>query len=112
LKQPFAHLFETGGMRRVHLRGHSNIRKRLLIHTGGFNLGLLMRELIGVGTPRGLQGRLMAVDATLWSLIRSLGVVVTRHQRPVPRVSPIEHRSITTSAAVRIGVREMVFTTD
>ena len=30
----------------------------LLIHTGGFNLGLLMRQLIGVGTPRGLQGRL------------------------------------------------------
>ena len=25
-----------------------------------FNLGLLMRQLIGVGTPRGLQGRLHA----------------------------------------------------
>ena len=30
---PFAHLYETGGMRRVFLRGHENIRKRLLIHT-------------------------------------------------------------------------------
>jgi len=29
-------------MRRVHLRGHTNILKRLVIHTGGFNLGLLM----------------------------------------------------------------------
>jgi hypothetical protein len=28
---------------------------RLLIHTGGFNLGLLMRALLGVGTPRGFQ---------------------------------------------------------
>ena len=56
LERPFAHLYETGGMRRVHLRGHTNILKRLLIHTGGFNLGLLMRQLIGVGTPRGLQG--------------------------------------------------------
>jgi transposase len=54
LERPFAHLYETGGMRRVHLRGHTNILKRLLIHTGGFNLGLLMRRLIGVGTPRGL----------------------------------------------------------
>jgi len=66
LERPFAHLYETGGMRRVHLRGHANIRKRLLLHAAGFNLGLLMRQLIGVGTPRGLQGRLnAAVDALL-----------------------------------------------
>ena len=38
LERPFAHLSETGGMRRVHLRGHTNILKRLLIHIGGFNL--------------------------------------------------------------------------
>ena len=55
LERPFAHLYETGGMRRVHLRGHTNILKRLLIHAGGFNLGLLMRQLIGVGTPRGCK---------------------------------------------------------
>ena len=70
LERPFAHLYETGGMRRVHLRRHTNIRKRLLIHTGGFNLGLLMRQLIGVGTPRGLQGRPIAVIAALLTLIR------------------------------------------
>ena len=57
LERTFAHVYETGGMRRVYLRGHTNIRKRVLIHAGGFNLGLLMRQLIGVGTPRGLQGR-------------------------------------------------------
>jgi transposase len=56
LERPFAHLYETGGMRRVHLRGHTNILKRLLIHAAGFNLGLVMRTVIGVGTPRGLQG--------------------------------------------------------
>ena len=50
-------------MRRTHLRGHDNILTRLLVHTGGFNLGLLMRALVGVGTPRGLQGRLAAVMA-------------------------------------------------
>ena len=42
-------------MRRVHLRGHTNIRKRLLIRAGGFIAALLMRQLIGVGTRRGLQ---------------------------------------------------------
>jgi transposase len=43
-------------MRRVHLRRHANIRKRLLIHTAGLNLGLLMQQLIGVATPRGAPG--------------------------------------------------------
>jgi transposase len=57
LERPNAHLYETGALRRTHLRGHANILKRLFVHIGGFNLGLLMRTLMGVGTPRGLQGR-------------------------------------------------------
>jgi transposase len=68
LERPNAHLYETGRMRRTHLRGHANILKRLFVHTGGFNLGLLMRSLIGIGTPRGLQGRLAAVVAMLSAL--------------------------------------------
>src|ERR671910_1117748 len=80
LERPFAHLYETGGMRRVHLRGHTNILKRLLVHAGGFNLGLLMRQIIGVGTSRGLQGRRSAVVAALLALIRWLLPLVTRHQ--------------------------------
>lgn len=51
LERVNAHLYETGGMRRVHLRGHSHILKRLLIHAGALNLGLLMRMRLGVGTP-------------------------------------------------------------
>ena len=69
LERPFAHLYDTGGMRRVHLRGHSNILKRVLVHAAGGNLGLLLRHLIGVGTPRGLQGR---VVSAVWALIRRL----------------------------------------
>jgi transposase len=64
LERVMAHLYETGGMRRVHLRGHSNIVKRLLIHACGLNLGLLMRSLYGVGTPRGLQSGNMAQART------------------------------------------------
>jgi transposase len=56
LERTFTHLYDTGGMRRTHLRGHGNILKRVLIHASGFNLGLLMRSMIGVGAPRGLQG--------------------------------------------------------
>jgi transposase len=55
LERPFAHCYETGGMRRTHLRHHDNILKRLLVHVAGFNLGLLMRRMFGVGKPRCLQ---------------------------------------------------------
>jgi transposase len=65
IERSFAHLYDTGGMRRTHLRGHANILKRLLIHAGGFNLGLVMRHLIGRGTPRGLQDRSSTVIAAL-----------------------------------------------
>ncbi len=52
-----AHLYETGGMRRVHVRGRENILKRLVVQAAGLNLALLMRSRFGVGTPRSLQGR-------------------------------------------------------
>ena len=57
VERSFAHVYDTGGLRRTHLRGHRNILKRLLIHAGAFNLGILMRQVFGRGTPRGLQGR-------------------------------------------------------
>jgi integrase-like protein/DDE family transposase len=98
LERPFAHLYETGGMRRFHLRGHTNIQKRLLIHTAGFNLELLMRQLIGVGTPRGLQGRLIAAMATLLALTRALWERVTPHRCLERHISPLERHAIVESA--------------
>ena len=56
LERSFAHAYETGRMRRLHLRGRDNILKRLLIHLCAFNLSLLMRQATGKGTPRGWQG--------------------------------------------------------
>jgi transposase len=67
LERPNAHLYETGALRRTHLRGHANILKRLLVHISGFNLGLLMRALFGIGTPRSLQGRLAAAVVARWT---------------------------------------------
>jgi transposase len=55
-ERSFAHMYETGGMRRTHLRGRSNILKRLLFHAVGFNLALLVRKCFGIGKPRTLQG--------------------------------------------------------
>jgi transposase len=63
LERGFAHCLDTGGMRRVYLRGRLNILKRYLVHVAAFNLSLVMRKLFGVGTPRGLQGRLAALAA-------------------------------------------------
>ena len=80
LERPNAHLYDTGGMRRTHLRGHGNILKRLLVHVAACNLGLWMRTLTGIGTPRGLQGRWAAVAAfccTLWVFLRDR---VTAHR--------------------------------
>jgi transposase len=60
LERPFAHLYETGKMRRVYLRGRKNILKRILIHVSALNLGLIMRSAFGIGTPRILQGRVLS----------------------------------------------------
>jgi transposase len=62
IERTFAHCYDTGGMRRTHLRKHKNILKRLLIHVAGANLGLLLRNRYGIGTPRGLQGLSLTLD--------------------------------------------------
>jgi transposase len=67
LERPFAHCLETGGLRRVFLRGRENIEKRYQIHVAAFNIGLLMRSIFGKGTPRGLQG-LAAATSRLCAL--------------------------------------------
>ena len=96
LERPFAHAYETGGLRRVYLRGHSNILKRVLIHTAALNLGLLMRRLVGVGTPRSLQGQLWASLTRLvllwWRVIKEYLAVSCACENP--RSSLIGMRSL------------------
>jgi len=72
VERSFAHCYETGGMRRVHLRRHPNILKRLLVHVAAFNLGLVMRKLLGRGTRRGLQGYDTALFLTFLRLLRKV----------------------------------------
>ena len=66
LERPFAHYLEAGGMRRTHLRGHPNILKRLLIHVAGFNLAILMRALLGAGTPKEFGELVRSTVFALW----------------------------------------------
>ncbi len=72
IERSFAHCYETGAMRRTHLRGHQNILKRQLIHVGAFNLSLIFRRLIGAGTPREAQNRLVFLAFAFECLINNL----------------------------------------
>ena len=86
IERSFAHCYETGAMRRTHLRGHENILKRQLIHVGAFNLSLIFRALIGAGTPRELKNRLARLVFVLEHLLASL-------RQPNHRSNPaIHHR--------------------
>lgn len=69
VERSFAHMCETGGARRSWLRGLERVSKRYTIHAAARNLGVIMRNLFGIGTPRALQGAAASVLAflrTLW----------------------------------------------
>src|SRR5712692_6351449 len=93
VERSFAHVYDTGGMRRTHLRGHPNILKRLFIHASAFNLGRLMRQMFGVGAPRRLQGRPLeacALEIALAMLYERLWVTtdaLLAHPGLLPRTS-------------------------
>ena len=63
--------------------------KRLLIHLAGFNLGVLFRQLIGVGTPRSLQGRRLAALMVLFASWRRLRRVWMVRETEYPARSTI-----------------------
>jgi len=85
VERGFAHCYETGGMRRTHLREHPNILKRLLIHVAGFNLGLVMRHRFGVGKPRVLQGRAARLLRLLFALLALLANQLRAWKRSLVR---------------------------
>ena len=90
----FAHCYETGALRRLHVRGRDNVLQRALVNVAAHNLGILMREKLGHGTPRALQGLLRhfwRLLVTLRSLCDSFFVTSApvRHiSRPRPRSCP------------------------
>ena len=71
LERTFAHVCETGGHRRLRLRGRENAWKRYLIHLAGFNLALVMREKFGSGTPRGMADAAQVLRS-LYAALRGL----------------------------------------
>ena len=80
LERGFAHCYDTGGMRRVWLRGQTNVAKRVLIQVAAFNLSVILRAMLGAGKPRELGGR----DLDLLRLILSLLGKLTAESCAVP----------------------------
>ena len=72
VERTFAHMCETGAARRSWLRGLEKVQKRYVVHAAGRNLGVMMRALFGVGTPRTLQAGMDALAALWYGLRRRL----------------------------------------
>jgi transposase len=84
-ERSFAHLYDTGGMRRLHLRGRHNILKRLVVQGAGFNLALVMRKRHGAGKPRQPKGASSGVnplDLGIQSFLQAISRLIgpLRHQ--------------------------------
>jgi transposase len=94
VERSFAHCYETGGMRRTHLRGHQNILKRQLIHVGAFNLSLILRKLMGAGTPREWKNRVQKLFALFLALFtrRKLYPRPGNTNSAIPRAEPVPRR--------------------
>jgi transposase len=75
VERSFAHLCETGGTRRVWLRGRENVAKWYITRVAARNLSVLMRALFGIGTPRGLQAAARGLTAMLLHLLAALFAV-------------------------------------
>lgn len=104
LERSFAHMYETGGMRRTHLRGHENILKRLVLHGGAFNLALILRKQLGIGKPRCLQGtgagsfapfmRLLVAKMADWATQLRFGLSkFAWHPQPVDSFSLVGYKA-------------------
>jgi transposase len=82
LERSFAHAYETGNMRRLHLCGRDNIAKRVLVHAAGFNLGLLMRVKYSMPKPRNGSGTLRAaVSAAIQHITSACQLIIRRELR-------------------------------
>ncbi len=89
VERSFAHMCETGGARRSWLRGLVGVGKRYLMYAAGHNLGVIMRKLFGLGTPRSLQTEGKAGLASFSSLLRALAAILSRAGRILGTGSPM-----------------------
>lgn len=107
LERPFAHQFETGGMRRLYVRGLDEVHKKLLLQAAACNLALLLRTKHGAGTPRGLaeaEKGLCTLISALLEALKALGATSTApvdRKRRTDRVRPARARNRCASHRLR-----------
>ena len=81
VERSFALTRVRGGLRRDWLRGWENVQKRYFVHLAAYNLGLVMRQLIGAGTPKEPAAR---AARPLWLLDPDIGLLVLLILPPEP----------------------------
>ena len=91
VERSFEHSLDRGGLRRTHLRGRENVQKRYLVHIAGFNLGLVMRALLGAGTPRELAAR---GGIVFWLINPTAGFAILVILLPGPHQQPTTGHSV------------------
>jgi transposase len=89
LERPFAHQYETGALRRVHVRGRGNVAKRVLLQATAFNLALILRSITKAGTPKGLADLKTKLLCALWRVLSALPPLYTPTTSSVAALSPI-----------------------
>ena len=72
LERNFAHQFDSGGLRRLTVRGRGNVHKKVLLQAMACNLALLVRALYGAGKPKAASERAARLFWTLFGLLRRL----------------------------------------
>ena len=112
VERSFALTLDRGGMRRSWLRGRENLHKRYLVHVAGYNLGLIMRLLIGAGTPReflaGVSAHLMLLttaDDTLTGILDRCHRHRSRDARRPLRAGPARLKPGFVNALLRRSAR-------
>jgi len=84
VERTFAHICDTGGMRRSWLKQVVNVSKRYLLAAAAHNLGRILRKLFGVGKPTTLQD--LGGLAALTQLVTGL-LYVIRALRAATRIT-------------------------
>ena len=97
LERPFAHQYETGGLRRVHVRGRGNVAKRVLWQAAAFNLALILRSITKAGTPKGLAD---LKSRLLFAFLRVLAALSTLHVPKGNFAADFLHNTLPAGASV------------
>jgi transposase len=99
VERTFARAYETGALRRLQLRGKENVQKKLLLQASACNLALLLKKMIGAGTPRALQDVVACLFFALLRLTWATGAL----SDPVARLDCHPAQEVASAPIVSTG---------